>query len=183
MSSDRPCAEGSGVRGGFALLELTIALVALAITLTGVSALVTSSLSLGESNDETGVSREGASSMLDTLRGTPFAEVFARFDATSGDDPAGGASPGAGFSVLGLDPVPGDPDGLVGEIQFPGDGVTLREDFQDRELGMPRDLNGDGVIDSLDHSTDYIVLPVRVRILWRTTHGTRTLDLVTTLAN
>jgi hypothetical protein len=32
---------------------------------------------------------------------------------------------------------------------------------------MPRDLNGDGVVDALDHSVDRILLPVKVTVEWK----------------
>lgn len=55
----------------------------------------------------------------------------------------------------------------------------LREDFVDEELGMPRDLNGDNVIDAEDHSEDYVVLPVRVRMSWKGLGGNRSTQLHT----
>jgi type II secretory pathway pseudopilin PulG len=65
-----------------------------------------------------------------------------------------------------------------------GTGVyyTLREDFVDARLGLPRDLNGDSLIDDLDHSLDYVVLPVHVRISWRGAFGPRHYDLYTQIA-
>ncbi|HVS19906.1 MAG TPA: hypothetical protein VMT18_14975, partial [Planctomycetota bacterium] len=80
---------------------------------------------------------------------------------------------------------PGDPDGLPGEIVFPGDGVGLFEDVVFPALGMPRDLTLDDppMIDSLDHSMDYRVLPVLVRVRWAGARGNRELMLGTTLNN
>lgn len=172
-----------GHRGGFSLLELIVAVTALTVTMAGISALIASSMSLRRSNDDSGQALVGATSGLDLVKATPFAEAFLRFNGTTADDPVAGLSPGPGFAVPGLEPVPGDPDGLVGELIFPGDGIALREDSQDRELGMPRDLNQDGKIDNLDHSIDYRVLPVRVRLVWQGSTGPRRLELVTTLCD
>lgn len=67
-----------------------------------------------------------------------------------------------------------------------GGGITtyhcLREDYIDARLGMPRDLNGDSLIDDLDHADDYIVLPVHVQIRWRGDFGPRVYDLYTQIA-
>ena len=111
----------------------------------------------------------------------PRAEVFARYNATAADDPTSGDSPGAAFDVVGLAPLPGDPDGRVGSIEFPGDGIELREDDVDRDLGMPRDLNGDGILDASDHALDYLLLPVRVTVSFAGQGGPRTISFVTYL--
>ena len=47
---------------------------------------------------------------------------------------------------------------------------------------MPRDLNGDSLIDDLNHASDYIVLPVHVQIRWRGSFGPRKYDLYTQIA-
>jgi len=128
---------------------------------------------------------QAAESSIEALQAAVFSEAFARFNATIADDPPGGESPGAAFDVPGLSPWPGDPDGLPGEILFPGDNVELRENVADVELGMPRDLTLDDppVIDGLDHSGDYRVLPVRVRVRWRGVLGEREVTLGTILNN
>ena len=50
-------------------------------------------------------------------------------------------------------------------------------------MGMPRDLDGDGVIDALDHSGDYRLLPVLVRVAWRGSSGPAKLEFRTMLAD
>ena len=67
---------------------------------------------------------------------------------------------------------------IKGEILFPMGGTygtELREDV----AGM--DLNGDGQIDIEDHSTDYIILPVSVKVEWNGVAGARTLTFHTLL--
>jgi len=78
----------------------------------------------------------------------------------------------------------------VGEIVFPaisvaGGPLQLREDLLAPEFGMPngRDLNGDGNIDQLDHSGDYQLLPVIVRLRWRNGAGERTAEIRTFLCD
>jgi hypothetical protein len=160
-----------------------VAVALLMIALTGLTTLLTSSMSLERSNREMGLALEAAQSTIEQLRGEAFNEVFLRFNRDPSDDPALGASPGADFAVRGLNVRPNDADGMVGEIIFPGNGFVVREDFVDRDLGMPRDLTGDDPQwDNLDHDgTDVIVLPVRVRIEWRGRNGDQALQLVTTL--
>ena len=58
----------------------------------------------------------------------------------------------------------------------------LREDYQDTRLGMPRDLNGDSMVDDQDHQGDYVILPVHVQLRWRGRFGERVLDLYTQIA-
>ena len=66
---------------------------------------------------------------------------------------------------------------------LPSDGGPLREDVEDAELSLPRDLNGDAKIDALDHASDYIVLPVRVVVEWNGYAGPRRLEMFTMLAD
>lgn len=176
----RPAARGRA-RRGFSLLELIVAVTVLTIAAGAITSTLVISTSLTHINRETTLAVEAAQSAVESLRAVAFDEAFARYNASPGDDPAAGASPGWTFDVPGLAPRPGDPDGRVGNILFPGDGFVLREDVDDRDLGMPRDLDGDGAIDALDHSGDYQVLPVRVRIEWTGEQGARSFELYTVL--
>ena len=73
----------------------------------------------------------------------------------------------------------------------PGGGVTtttvtqwhLREDVVDERTGMPRDLNGNNVIDTANHSSDYLILPVRVKIEWKGSSGARRFEIDTQLGD
>lgn len=125
---------------------------------------------------------DAAASVLESMQGLAFEEVFARYNATVLDDPATGSSPGQAFSVTGLNPVPGDPDGIVGLVLFPGDGVELREDLVDSGLGTPRDLSADGVVDSADHAVDYTILPIVIEVQWLGASGEQGLRITSTLS-
>ena len=74
-----------------------------------------------------------------------------------------------------------DPDGFVGDIVFPevtlGGVTSLSERVVDARWGMPRDLNGDGVITGGAIPSAYMILPVRVRIQWRGVGGNRSIEL------
>lgn len=93
-------------------------------------------------------------------------------------------APGAHFTVAGLDPQRGDPDGFVGRGLLPASGPggsELRENLVDPGWDTPRDLNGDGAVDGADHSGSYKLQPVRVRIEWTGSSGNRTINLETLL--
>ena len=160
-------------RAGFSILELLIALTVLVAALVGFSQAIVGAGNLATSSRENALANEAARSLLEELRTTPIEEGFLRYNDDPGDD-AGLVVPGPHFDVPGLEPVPGDPDGLAGRVLFPVDpndpGVLL-EDLQDPganlAFGLPLDLNGDAFIDFFDHAPDYELLPVVVRIEWR----------------
>ena len=75
--------------------------------------------------------------------------------------------------------------GFVGTISFPNVGGVLREDAVDADLGAPRDLNADGVVDSNSRASDYVILPIRVRLTWiprNARTGQRTFEMFTMYA-
>jgi hypothetical protein len=153
----------------------------LTVAVCGVSGSMVSALALNRVNRETALAQEAVRRVMEEAHGVPFPELFARYNTTAADNPAGVACPGRNFAVFGLEPQSGDADGFVGEVTFPTTVVAgveqLREDFVDAELGMPRDLNGITIAgdDLLNHALDYRVLPMRVRVSWRGVNGERTL--------
>ena len=178
-------------RGGFALLEVLFAAAVLAIAISGSAGAMLSAMQLDRVNREQVAAVQAARRVLEQAQDVDFAEVFAAYNSVAGDDPAAmvaaGTVPGASFECAGLNVQPGYADGFSGEIIFPtvmnGGVLELREDVVDPLLGMPADLNMDGVIDGLDHSGDYHVLPVRARVRWRGVTGNRTFDVVTMLSD
>jgi len=167
-------------RAGFTLIEVIISSAVLVIGCLGLSAAITSSARLMELNRERGLAHEAARAELETLENSTFGDVFARFNATTADDPVGITSPGRNFAVAGLNAVRGDPDGLPGEVVFPtlGDlGLQLTEAYADARFRMPGDLNGDGIAKAGAMTGVYSVLPVRVRVRWRGPTGNSTLEL------
>jgi prepilin-type N-terminal cleavage/methylation domain-containing protein len=173
-------------RRGLTLLEIVIALSILTVVMVGFVQGLVSTRSLSNAGREGRLSREAIRQVLEDMQSQPFAEIFARYNADPGDDPGVGPSPGATFDVGGLTPRPDDADGLVGEILFPTDDVDvgiLREDLEILRLDTPRDLNADGAIDEFDHSGDYRLLPVLVRVAWRGASGDAQQEVVTFLAD
>ena len=181
--------EGSGVpEGGFTLTELMLAMTVLLVALGAFSQSLVQSMALTEANRESALAQDGVRETVEVLNGTDdFALLFARYNADPADDPPGVSSPGSNFAVAGLTPLTTDPDGFVGEIVFPSlvtaAGTELREDIVLPELGFPRDLNGDGFVDSVDHSTDYQILPVLVRSQWQGRNRERFTEIRTILAD
>ena len=173
------------VREGYTLLEVSIGIMLLTVGLLAASRAILRSTEVNETVREVAIATSAGRRMIETLHATPLEQVFPLYNATDVDDPGGGVvAPGASFDVVGLTARPDDPDGMVGEIVFPTapGGAVLREDVDDALLGMPRDLDGDGLIDADDHSNDYGLLPVLIRLRWTGTSGASSLEFKTTLA-
>jgi len=151
------------------LLDVMIAATVLAVAITSLMALIVSSIKLGRVNRENALANEAARRQIEEMHAADFGTLFATFSAAPN------------FAVRGLAPQPADPDGFVGQVLFPTVGAALREDVNDAGLGMPRDLDGDGLIDANNHAGDYRVLPVRVQVTWRGVSGNRTVELMTLL--
>lgn len=175
-------ADARRKRRGMTLLEVTIAIVVL-VAGAGAAAYALVSVAVdARAAKERQIALAAAENVVEALQGTEFAEVFARYNATAADDPAG-LSPGRSFAVDELTARPGDADGQAGEVAFPGNGVELREDVDDPELGMPRDLGGAAGVDAADHALDYRVLPAVVRVRWRGVRGNAEVAVALTLSN
>ncbi|MCE9596322.1 MAG: hypothetical protein K8S98_19185 [Planctomycetes bacterium] len=156
---------------------MTMIEIVVAFAVLGVSFTIYSSATIAVRN-QAGTVREmsdaadACQKVVESLRAEPFDTLVARFGRDPDDDPGGaGTAPGPNFAVPGLRTLVGDPDGKAGEIVMPEvevqNGVwQLREDANAAELGMPRDLNGDSIIDGVDHGQDYFQIPVCVRVRW-----------------
>jgi prepilin-type N-terminal cleavage/methylation domain-containing protein len=173
---------------GFTLVEVTMACAVLAIGIVGVLAAVAASDAQDEAARARSIAIDAARLEAERIAAVPFRLVFSSFDDTPLDDPGGpGTAPGPWFAVAGLSPIAGDYQ--VGKVLFPtmvGSPATLREDSSDASiwqlrfppsdarsalLGMPRDLNGDGAIDSNGKETIYTLLPCLITLRWRTSAG------------
>ena len=128
------------------------------------------------------MARDAMRQMAERIQDEDFQDIYFLHNDDPADDPDGaGTAPGNAFVVPGLNPRAADADGIVGTILFPtvvtGAKTQLREDVASKQLGMPRDLNGDGNVDKFDHAGDYILLPMTVRLEWRGMSGDRSLVL------
>lgn len=171
--------DGDPERGA-TTLELVFAVAVLLVGLLGYSRSMVQSVELGQANREMAVATEAARRALERVSSAPFDEAFARFNDDPADDPGGpGTAPGSSFTTRGLDLRFEDAGGAQGRILFPVVDGRLREDVAHEDLGAARDLNLDGALDGLDHSADYRVLPVLVRIEWRSGQRTNRIDMQT----
>jgi hypothetical protein len=164
---------------------MMIAITLVSLVLVAMSNSILTSMKVTGVNRESALASDGVAALMERLQGAGhFSDVFALYDANPNDDPGmPGTAPGNHFAVQGLQPVVGDPSGFVGEIIFPTIGNELREDVVDPRLGMPRDLNGDGRIDSVDHARDYKLLPVLIRLHWKGVGVERSMEIRTLLAD
>ncbi len=155
----------------------------LMIALLGAVGSLTAVGKLSDTSRETAFAVQAARAQMERLQAESFADVFERYNDEPADDPDGpGTAPGQNFDVVGLDAQDGDADGMAGRVILPlSPGTTLREDLVDASFGLPRDLNGDGAVDALDHASDHVLLPVRVRVEWRGQTGDSFVEFATLL--
>lgn len=153
------------------LIEVSISITILVTILMGFSQALMGSMKVSRTNRESAIATHAARQMMETLRAAEFSTVFAANNSVVADDPGGVTARLSAFDVPGLNAQSDDADGLCGEIVWPekvaGGAAALREDSVESRLGMPRDLNGDGIVDGVDHVGDYLILPVLVRVRWR----------------
>ena len=174
-----------GTSAGFSLVEVLVATSILIFAVLALSQSTVFSMRLGHANREAALAQAALRQALENLQAQDFASLFALYNTDPADDPGGaGSAPGPGFAVAGLGARSGDPDGLVGRFILPaqvgpGGELELHEDFSDAAMGMPRDLNGDTFTDDEDHSGDYQILPVRVRLEWQGKGGERVMEVRT----
>jgi len=176
--------RGPGRRRGASIIELLIALIVFTVAIAAYSGAVASTSRSEAERRAASLAAAGARDLIERMRATPAAERFATFNADPLDDPDGeGTAPGRFFAVEGLSLVEGDVDGFAGEVQFPVVDGVLREDSTDDRLGMPRDLNGDTLIDDQSRAHDYAILPVRVRVEYRMRDNVRVFEIHTELVD
>lgn len=166
------------------MLELLIVISVLLFALLSMSRSLVASMKLNESNKVTAIATDGIREMIETLQGVEeFGDLFAMYNADPDDDPPDVVCPGSGFDVPGLVAAVDDPDGFVGEIVFPAVGTQLLENIVDEDMGMPRDLDGNGEIDDDPKNGTYRLLPVVLRMRWEDSTGEGTLEVSTLIAD
>jgi len=170
------------------LVEVVIAVGVLVVGLLGFMRAILYAMNLARAQREVAVVSEAGRQAMESLRAANFNQVFKLYNANPNDDPGGaGTGPGANIALTGFRTLPGDNDGSIGRIIFPirsaGGLEELRENIPDTDLGTPRDLNGDGAVDTLDHANDYRILPVVVRFDWQSANGPRHLELKSLIAD
>ncbi|MEM7307206.1 MAG: prepilin-type N-terminal cleavage/methylation domain-containing protein [Planctomycetota bacterium] len=176
---------------GFSLLEVLIALPIIAIAASMLFSTIAAAARQKNIHRENRRVTLAVRSVLEQMRNEDLASIFPLYNAEPFDDPSGpGTAPGNRFAIEGIAPRLDAADARVAEIFLPaidvsGGGPTpiwqVREDAVLPDLGLPRDLNLDSIVDDQDHSLDYRVLPVRVEVSWQGALGPRTLVMQTVL--
>ncbi len=162
-----------GVPRGLTLIEILIATSVILVAMIGLLSVMYYTTRLNAANRENLAALRAAEHQIETLRAAKFDEIYARYNDTPADDILNGPNPGSSFDVEGLQPLPGR---QCGRILFPGDGSRLLEDVNDPAWGMPRDLNGNGLVDTDSVSGPGLaLLPVTVEITWTGIQGPRTI--------
>ncbi len=144
---------------GITLVEVVIGIVLFTIGLLGLGAVLVSNQRSQEMAAEEAVVSHSFRNMLETLRSTPYTEI-----ATTYQD----------FAFT------------VGEIGARGTvRLFLNETDTSPEaanLGLPRDLDGDGAATRTDVTGGYALLPVRITISWSSFSGPQSRSLYALLA-
>lgn len=164
---------------GFTLVEVSVSITVLVLGVLGMLASVTTGDRLILENRETRQAFVAAQTMFAELQSQPIETVFQRYNGTKSDDPGGGTlSPGSTFTACGLARFTADSGEATGELRFPSsNGTHLREDLDLPSLGMPRDLDGDGVISQTPLTKTPLILPVAITVRWQTSKGPREVEV------
>jgi type II secretory pathway pseudopilin PulG len=168
------------------LLEVLIATSAMLIAALGFSQALVTAMRAEELTRQQTLATQAARELLEQIRNVNFRDAFRQYNSFLDDDLGGpGTAPGSGFAVFGLSALPGDADGFVGEVVMPVDALApgvLREDLALPALGCPMDVDASGgAPDANDHSLDYQLLPILIRVRWRGPAGAAQIELTTIL--
>lgn len=170
-----PLGPRARIRSGFTLIELAIATSILMIGLVAVVSATSKMHSLRKLTRERVLAQNAMRSVAE--------RIHARSYGLSNSHPddwvpqlvgayGPGGSVGDQFDVRGLTAVTGSPS--IGTIQILTD-ETVDDDDIGYELGLPRDLNGDGDTSDTDVTPDARILPIVLEVRWRGQAGVMTL--------
>jgi hypothetical protein len=195
------------------LVELMVVMTILLVVVGIFSQMLLATDRLRQTNHENVLAADAVRTLVERMRNEALWDVFRLYNDDPLDDPGGAdTAPGHRFEVKGLTALDGSADLTVGQVFFPAAWVEIpvipeieeerlelpaegagagaleldlqvREDLELAELGLPRDLNGDSIVDALDHSEDHILLPVRIALEWQADSGPRRFELTTMLAD
>ncbi|MAF65901.1 MAG: hypothetical protein CMJ84_09640 [Planctomycetes bacterium] len=158
-------------RAGFTMMELSLAITVLMVALLAMSASTLHTHSLRRQNRERAVAQNAVRLISEEIQAFSARTLLANPGQWSEDLVAAFEVEGLfgpTFDVTGLGPANGQ--SAVGSVL-----VITDEELTDAqlgfELGMPRDLDGDGEADNGDVTEGARILPVVVRLRWKGVSG------------
>jgi type II secretory pathway pseudopilin PulG len=157
-------------RGGFTLLEIAITIVILIIAVASTSAATISLSAMRRLNRERSVAHNAASALAERILSLGRSEIgrpgsWARNVTESVCPPN---TLGVSFDVSELEPQTGLAH--VGSITFVTD-ETRTDNSLGVQLGMPRDLDGNGFVDGTNVIATARLLPVVIELRWTGIRG------------
>jgi prepilin-type N-terminal cleavage/methylation domain-containing protein len=156
-------------RAGFTLIEVMLAAVIMAGAVLGLAALIPTVALQTEVAHESNLAMAATHQITEAIR--QYADdgwlyVWRAYNADPSDDPNGsGTAAGNAFAVAGLT----GPYSMtqVGTVTF-----HLDETATNARVGLPKDLDGDGLATTMDVSATYALLPFTVSVDWKGRNGT-----------
>lgn len=166
----RSLRNSKGKSAGFTLVEIGLAMTILLVALMAMGASTLRMSSLRRQNRERAVAQNAIRTISEQIHATADRVRRESGDWASdfGAELAAGGSLGPTFDIQSLTPQNGQPS--VGTITVVFD-ETATDAALGFELGMPRDLDGDGAVDNTDVSNTARILPVIVRAQWTGVSG------------
>lgn len=167
---------------GFTLIDVCVGLLILALAVGALVGTMFSALRLDRVNESKAAANQALRGVLEDMKAMEFSEVYAAYNASKADDPDPGYDYKTALDLTSVLPVGTCGTAPLAQVIFPEDSNGfLREDLVDPALGMPRDLDGDGGTDGDDHSADYRILPVVVKLDWESPSGPQTIQVATVI--
>lgn len=166
------CEPGRGSRRGFTFIEVMVATAFALTSMLAFSSMMLSAHALRRGNEETQIAGNALRAIMEQVQSTSASSVAAPNgwgQATVQAFQPGGI-PGDVFPVRGLVPMPGFL--TVATVQVITD-ETLTDQQLGVSVGMPRDLDGDGLATNVDVTATATLLPVVVTLQWSGPKGAR----------
>lgn len=170
-------------RAGFSLVDVCLSMALLVIALGVLIGSTFRALELDQHNASLALANQALRGLCEEMQAMPIDEVLDSYALCEDEQDDRRAAKLARLTVH--DRQLADRQGVqpVARARFPLDprGAELREDLDAPELGLPRDLDGDGAIDGADHRGDFRILPVLLELDWDGPSGPQSLRMATVL--
>jgi len=136
---------------GFTLLEVMITLVVFIVAFGGLSALLVLNVQSISQVRERSLVVHSLRETAEKVRSAPFKEIVLDYQSYP-------------FAIGEIN--------ATGTVQLFLNETEVSQDSQ--VLGLPRDLDGDGLVQSTDVSATYTLLPVKIEVSWTAQNGPET---------